>query len=434
MPKSDEQSDERADVQADAPVVIVSSDTHIGPLLGKQLRAYCPARFLAQFDDFVAGHESARASRVERATGFAAHPNQLTAGHFDVHARMRDMDRDGIAAEVIFHGSQNFEPIPFMPQLLGNDASFDFDRELATVGLRIYNDWLADFCSVDPARHVGLAHLAMWEPEAAAKELKGVTASGLRGVNFPAPRHGVYLEYNDRAWDPFWAECEALGLALCTHVGAASPGHASGPEALALTSIEDGGYFARRAIWWMIFGGVFERFPGLKLAITESPGDWWPFTMNELDSTWQAQVGFNPALREQVPRAPSEYCASNVFVGASFLAPFEAERAVREGYATQLMWGSDYPHIESTWQYSDDLDAEPVTRLALRNTFCAIPGGATRAILGKNAIRVFGLDERELTKIAVDIGAPTIAELSTPIDAVPAGASPTAFRRFGPWS
>ena len=74
-------------------------------------------------------------------------------------------------------------------------------------------------------------------------------------------RHGVYLEYNDRAWEPFWSACEDYDLVLATHVGLASPGHVSGPESLALTSIEDGGYFARRAIWWMIFGGVFERHP-----------------------------------------------------------------------------------------------------------------------------------------------------------------------------
>ena len=107
-----------------------------------------------------------------------------------------------------------------------------------------------------------------------------------------------------------------------------------------------------------------------------------------------SQADWNAALREQVPRRPSEYCESNVFVGASFLAPFEAARAVAEGYASQLLWGSDYPHIEGTWQYADDDDAEPVTRAAQRNTFCEIPADATRAMLGENAVRVYGLDAR----------------------------------------
>src|SRR5438477_9847499 len=347
---------------------VVSSDTHIGPLLREQLRLYCPRRFLDAFDDYASG---------ARAAPFFQHPNLQAAGHHDVHARLRDMDRDGVACEVIFHGSQNGEPMPFVGSFLGNAAQLQIDPELAPVGVHIYNQWLADVCTVEPARHVGLAHVPMWDVDAAVAELEWAAGVGLKGVNFPAMRHGVYLEYNDRAWEPFWSACEANGTVLATHVGVASPGRASGPESLALTSIEDGGYFARRAIWWMIFGGVFERPPALKLVITESPGDWWSPTMNELDSVWLAQTTMNTALREQVPRRPSEYAAANVFVGASFMAAFEAERAVAEGYASQLIWGSDYPHIESTWQNVDG-DDEPITRLALRNTFCHVPADATK--------------------------------------------------------
>jgi predicted TIM-barrel fold metal-dependent hydrolase len=412
-------------------LVVVSSDTHIGPLLEAQLRPYCPEAHLEEFDALVAQRAAAGATRA--GLPFGGHPNGRTAGHYDVHARLRDMDRDGIAAEVIFHGSQNGEPIPFLPQSLGNVADLEFDRELAAVGARIYNRWLADACSVEAERHVGLAHVPMWDVDLAVREVEWAAAAGLRGVNFPAPRHGVYLEYNGRAWEPFWSACEATGMTLATHVGAASPGRASGPESLALTSIEDGGYFARHAIWWMLFGGVFERHPDLRLVITESPGEWWSYTMVELDSTWLSQADWNTALRDQVPRRPSEYCESNVFVGASFLAPFEAARAVEEGYASQLLWGSDYPHIEGTWLYTDHDDAEPVTRVAQRNTFCEIPPDATRAMLGENALRVYGLDAQELAAVAARIDAPTLAELAVPIECIPAGASATAFRTFGAW-
>ena len=412
-------------------LVVVSSDTHIGPLVGAQLRDYCPAAHREAFDAIVA--ERHRATRPG-GLPFGGHPNSRTAGHHDVHARLRDMDRDGIAAEVVFHGSQNGEPMPFVPPTLGNVATLEFDAELAAVGVRIYNRWLADVCSVEPERHVGLAHVPMWDIDAATRDVEWAASIGLRGVNFPAPRHGVYLEYNDPAWEPFWSACEANGMTLATHVGAASPGRASGPESLALTSIEDGGYFARRAIWWMVFGGVFERHPELKLVITESPGAWWPHTMVELDSTWLSQVEWNTALREQVPRRPSEYCRANVFVGASFLAPFEARRAVDEGYESQLLWGSDYPHIEGTWQYDEHPGNEPITRLAQRNTFCAIPPEATRAMLGENAVRVYGLDAGRLAAVAARIAAPTLDDLMVPLEAVPRGASPTAFRTFGAWN
>jgi predicted TIM-barrel fold metal-dependent hydrolase len=416
----------------ETPLDVVSSDTHIGPLLREQLRDYCPARHRAAFDEYAAA--AVPATDDGAPSPFLAHRNLRTAGHHDVHARLRDMDRDGVACEVVFHGSQNNQPIPFVGSLLGNAAHLSIDPELAPVGMDIYNRWLADACSVEPARHVGLAQLPMWDIEAATAAVESAAAAGLRGVNLPAMRHGVILEYNDRAWEPFWSACATHGMALATHVGAASPARVSGPESLALVSIEDGGYFARRAIWWLIFGGVFERHPTLTLTITESPGDWWTATIDELDSVWLAQSGWNRALREQVPERPSTYALRNVFVGASFMAPFEAQRAVRDGYATQLLWGSDYPHIESTWQYPEDDADEPITRLALRNTFCDVASDAVEAMVGTNAVRVYGLDDAELRRVAARIGAPTTSELRRPIDGVPAAASPTAFRTVGAWT
>ena len=414
------------------PLVVVSSDTHIGPLVREQLRDYCPARHRAAFDDFA--DASLPRSDGNGPSPFLAHRNLRTAGHHDVHARLRDMDRDGIACEVVFHGSQNGQPIPFVGSLLGNASQLTFDPDLAPVGMRIYNRWLADACSVEPDRHVGLAQLPMWDVDAATAELEWAADAGLRGVNFPAMRHGVYLEYNDRAWEPFWSACESAGMTLATHVGAASPARVSGPESLALTSIEDGGYFARRAIWWLVFGGVFERHPGLRLVITESPGDWWSATITELDSVWQSHASWNRALRDQVPELPSTYASRQVFVGASFMAAFEAQRAVREGYATQLLWGSDYPHIESTWQYPDEAADEPVTRLALRNTLWDVPDDATEAMVGANAVQVYGLDGDALRRVAARVGAPTLAELRRPIEAVPPIASPTAFRTRAAWT
>ena len=113
--------------------------------------------------------------------------NQQTDGHHDVHARLRDLDYDGVAAEVIFHGSQNGEPIPFQSfgPFLGYEKGDNL--ELLGVGYHIYNEWLADFCSVEPERHVGLAHLPMWDVDAAVREAEWARGAGLRGVNFPAP-------------------------------------------------------------------------------------------------------------------------------------------------------------------------------------------------------------------------------------------------------
>ena len=191
----------------DRPMVIVSSDCHIGPRLVEDLRPHCPKELLAQFDAFANASDRPHGRYVEQ-TGddsgeLAPWRNRWTAGHHDPVARRRDLDFEGVAAEVIFHGSQNDQPIPFQSSMLGTPE----DPELAAAGIRIYNAWLAELCAAEPHRHVGLAHLPMWDVDAATEELRWAAGAGLKGANFPAPR--PYLRpYNDRAWEPFWTAAE----------------------------------------------------------------------------------------------------------------------------------------------------------------------------------------------------------------------------------
>src|SRR5690606_22310350 len=131
----------------------------------------------------------------------------------------------------------------------------------------------------------------------------------------------------------------------------------------------------------LIFAGVFERHPELKLVLTEQPGEWWPYLCNELDSVHVANTRFGGPLRKQVPKAPSEYLHRNVYIGGSFLSRSEAEGAVRDGYADRVLWGSDYPHMEGTWQ----LGETSFTRLSLRFTFAGLPEHVVRAMLGGTA-------------------------------------------------
>ena len=130
------------------PVVVVSNDTHIGPRLVEDLRPYCPSQYLDEFDRFAATTETERnaATTMLEGSGYLSHPNFRTAGHHDSAARLADYDHDGVAAGVLFHGSMNFEPIPFVASPLGKPKETT-DRELLGVGQRIYNHWLADFVS-----------------------------------------------------------------------------------------------------------------------------------------------------------------------------------------------------------------------------------------------------------------------------------------------
>jgi predicted TIM-barrel fold metal-dependent hydrolase len=429
-----------ADV-ATAPVVVVSNDTHIGPRLVEDLRDYCPSAHLDDFDRFAAttAAEKDAASAMLSGSGYLDHPNLRTSGHHDPAARLADYDHDGVAAGVIFHGSMNMEPIPFISSGLGKTKTYD-DRGLTGVGMKIYNRWLAEVIAQAPHRHIGLAYLPMWDVDAAVAEVEWAHEAGMRGVNFPAMRDGELPEYNRSVWEPLWSVCEELAMPLVTHVGAGTNAHYGKLEGIALLQIESGGFTSRRAIWWLIFAGVFERHPGLKLVITETPGNWFPSTAAELDAVWafydtKRDEPLNRALLEQVPRRPSEYMAENVYYGASFASPHEVGQAVAHGLDSQLLWGSDYPHLEGTFVYPEGRAMPSVTRLSLRHTFCDVPPAETLRMVGQNAIDVYGLDGNALRTIAEEISAPTVEELATPIDEVPEGASVTAFRSgAGGWS
>jgi predicted TIM-barrel fold metal-dependent hydrolase len=430
--------------EMDQPLIFVTTDSHIGPRLKEDLRAYCPRKYLAEFDDFiraeepnsdptqlygtfahVKGNESARTAYE---TSFAALKRNATPGHHDVHERLRDLDRDGVAAEVIFHGSQNGQCFPFMNPAGGTFNSLVFspigssahDLELVAVGQRMYNQWLADQCSVEPERHVGLAHLPMWDIESATRELEWAHSVGLRGVNFPAPKLGI-KPYDDLAWEPFWASCEERGMVLCTHDGSGIDDiSVARPHTLLAGLLE--GDLVRKLFPRVIFGGMFERYPNLKLVLTElqqATSAWWPQTANRYDELWAVNRG---RLGDQVPRPPSEYMASNVFLGQSLLhaLPSEVTLAIRDGYAPNIMWGSDYPHQEGVYRHpTPDDTSETRTRLGLRNAFSLAPPELAKGMAGEHAVSVYGLDRDKLAATASRIGALTARELLVPLDAVP---------------
>ena len=400
------------------PAVIVSCDSHVGPLLREQLRDYCPSEHLEEFDAYVAEQEAASSPTRdsigrERPAPLAEHPNLAVPGHHDAAARLADMDADGVAAEVIWHFSQNGENMPWVGQGLGTVMKRQF--EIGKVGYHIYNAWLADFCRAAPDRLLGLMYLPMWDIDAAIAELQWCREAGLRGVNFPPPSKPGQLEYNRPEWEPFWSACEDHDVWFSTHSSGAAPfDYLSGPGGFDIMIYESGGWLARRAAWWLTHGLVFEHHPKLKLVITEQYEGWYLPTMRELDSVYMTF-----GMMSGLPRLPSEYLRSNVFLGASFPSPWLTEDAAAEGYAENVLWGRDYPHVEGVWQKLADETAEPVTKVSLRHVLHRIPLDDALGIAGRNAVRVLGLDGDALARIAAEIGAPTGEELMRPPDGLP---------------
>jgi predicted TIM-barrel fold metal-dependent hydrolase len=433
--------------QESAPFVVVSCDTHIGPRLVEDLRPYCPQGLLDAYDAYSGALQERRAAAAaakqrvsfggkEMGDDWGVRLNNLeTPGHFNMHARLHDLDSDGVAAEVVFHDSQNGEPIPFNAETMLLRGTVDQDYDLLRAGQRIYNQWLAEACSIEPERHIGLMHLPMWDLDAAIEELEWARAVGLKGLNFPTPK--AHLQpYNDPAWDRFFSACEDLGVTLCNHGGAGASG-GTYPGAMSIAKFEISMMSRICPMDQLIFGGAFERHPRLKLVLTESPGTWWNFVLKEMDSIYLTDTrSYGPSERERVPRLPSEYAREQVFIGASFHARFEAEDALEHGYDDRVIWGSDYPHFEGTYQHdATGPNGEPMTWASWRFHYAGLPADDVGRFLGGNAMQAYDLDHAALTKVAARINAPTYEDLnSAPVAERPAGSGHLAFRTFGFWA
>jgi predicted TIM-barrel fold metal-dependent hydrolase len=335
-------------------------------------------------------------------------------GLWNLETRIKEMDREGIAAEFIHSG--DFRACGIFYQ----SSNTDYAMDVCQAGVKAYNRWLYDTFGSEPDRLclIGMLGGAPWrDVNELIEELDWIADRGFRATTLPG-----YTGYPgqpplfDRYWDPFWARCEERGIILWMHAGQGERQGELGQmfhgirkqvekekgsveEAVERLSAElfQGKIFSsvkpRRAMWQIMMGGVFDRFPKLRLVLSEIYGDWVPRTLRYLDDQF-AQHPDLPAKRK-----PSEYWDSNCIAGLSFIR--RCEIALRKEIGVKKMgFGRDYPHGEGTW---------PNTIPWLRDALGSLPQEEARAIMSGNAIRVLGLDARKLDAIASRIGLPADA-------------------------
>jgi predicted TIM-barrel fold metal-dependent hydrolase len=272
--------------------------------------------------------------------------------------------------------------------------------------LQAYNRWLADFCAAAPGRRAGVIQVDLRDLDAAVAEIRWAREAGISGgVMLPGMSlHSGLRGYTDEYFDPFWSACEEYDMVVNIHTGAAPT------DAAQLYDAKHGGnlgiyevlVFSRRPLWFMVLGGVFDRHPKLKVVVSENGVHWYPSLVHDMEFFFDT-YGAAP-IRASLRRRPVEYFHDHVFLGGSLMQPSDAEMRHRIGI-NQLMWGSDYPHLEGS---------APVNRQAMRYVLGGLPEEEIRQILGANAIDVWGFDERLLQDVADRVG-PTVEDLATPI-------------------
>jgi predicted TIM-barrel fold metal-dependent hydrolase len=307
-------------------------------------------------------------------------------GCYDGEARLADMDADGVWAEVLF------PPQRTMSHFLGDD-----DDDFVLAGVAAYNDFLfEEFCAPDPRRLIGLAQIPSLGIDVAVDALRKAAARGAKGViisNWPAG--GDSLSRDD---DPFWAAAVDEGLPVAVHINiisrrqraaartaAAKRGNvlydmsSEAARAKAIGGMSHVFSMCAGSITQVLFTGVFERFPDLRMCWIETGVGWLPHFIESLDDRyWRNRRWGDLPISEP----PSFYWYRNN--AASFITD-RSGIALRHAVGVDnMMWSSDYPHHGNDWPYS---------RKVIADTMGHIPAEERAKIVGGNAARIWRLDD-----------------------------------------
>src|SRR5215468_1426757 len=301
----------------------------------------------------------------------------VPAGGYDPHQHLSDMRLDGVAGEVLYP----------------SQGLFYFkiaDTALMSAIFRAYNDWLAEFCRTDPARLKGIAMVNLDDVAEGVRELTRAARLGLAGAmitEYPLEDR----RYDQPEYEPFWAAAEALGMPLSLHTATRRQGKIRGAGAKTLrdaSSRATKAFYPAISMCDMIFSGVFERHPRLTLAIVEFELSWAPHLLDTMDYTYRERHE-EAIYRFKNEMRPSDFFHSNVVL--SFQEDAVGIRLRDVIGVDNMMWGSDYPHSESTF---------PQSRKILAEILAGVPEAEQARIVGGTTARVYGFDVARVTPCA----------------------------------
>jgi predicted TIM-barrel fold metal-dependent hydrolase len=325
---------------------------------------------------------SAQAGREGKDFKMHGRASDARAGGWMPKARLDDMDQDGIDTAILFGGGP-----------LGTT-----NNDLFIASFEAYNRWLADFCAYAPSRFAGVGYVPMQDVDVAIRMMRDFAARGLKAVNIPAfPMAKVSASagasgfaaqtraltgdvdgdrsYADPEFDPFWKAACDLGMPVTIHLGGRAVRFTEPKFFLSDLLMSKFGMGEPIAI--MIYGGVFQRFPDLKLVSVESGVGWFAFAANYMDETWHKQRHWVKSVLEH---APSYFWERNIY--GSFIHDRAGILMRSLPGAGNIMWSSDYPHSETTFPHS---------LAKIDELFEGVPEDEKNMIIGGRAKALFNL-------------------------------------------
>jgi predicted TIM-barrel fold metal-dependent hydrolase len=328
---------------------------------GNSFERQVPLDVVVSQEDMEAAGLTARS----REAGMLARALFRPPGWLDPHLRLQDLDHEGIWAEI------QYPSIGLWNGLISDPVLY---RE----GVRVFNDWLKEnFIDVSP-RFVPAAEISVRAVDDAVAETVRAAAMGFKAINTPVELPDDLPPWYAEEWEPFWATLEEIGMVVASHIGsipidiqgntilahAAAYSH-HGPGGAVRNYVETC-FSVQRYATMMVSSGILDRHPNLKVLVSEGGASWIPFIADRMTEAYRQHGVW---VRPKLSRLPSEIIYEQVY------ASFQHDRSAVQAYQAMgyknVLWGSDYPHMEGTYGHSqktlhqlfDDVDEETRYRL-----------------------------------------------------------------------
>ena len=230
------------------------------------------------------------------------------------------------------------------------------DSDLLSAVCRAWNNYVADFCQHYPKRLRGIAMINLDDVEEGCRELERCASIGVGGAFIP-----VYplpdRPYNHPIYDRFWWTAQDLGLPLLLHIATTRPGvpgceFTANREDLTGAGFSTASHWVQYSLAAMVFAGVFDRYPGLKVGSVEFETSWVPHLLRRMDFTYAERLELTHGYRSKRGLCPSEQWHENMFI--EFMEDDEGIQMRHMIGVDNMVWGNDFPHSESTWPRSMD--------------------------------------------------------------------------------
>jgi predicted TIM-barrel fold metal-dependent hydrolase len=306
---------------------------------------------------------------------------EMRPGCYDAKARLEDMDRAGILASMCF---------PTITRFCGQLFLEGSDRDFGLLCLKAYNDWMIEeWCGAAPGRYIPLILIPMWDPAQAAKEMERCAEKGATTFAFsenPAPLGLPTIHDPDGYWDPVMSTASDLGMVASMHVGSSSQVPQIAPDSPFMANLAWGAVRTSGAMLSWLFSGMFTRFPGLKIALSEGEVGWMPYFLERAEQVVDKQRYWVQRGVKFMEHATTEVDMDTLnirqlfreHVYGCFIEDHHGIASIAEIGEDNIMCETDYPHSDSTWPHCITVVKKLIGHLPPETQYKVLRGNAEK--------------------------------------------------------